>query len=240
MNLVAAQKELFSAATGEPDNESRAVEHDSNVVGIFNGSASPMNAGPSWQVRIPTAVTTEVATARGVLSAEFHRHMALPAIERVTEFGNLLIGSINALVNSSLRDRLSFSLKLCPACVVNSQQASTLAFVMSEIIISALQYVHTADKRIAIKIACSPGREGKTILDICNEGVGPPWDFEECIDSRGVMLIRFRLQRVGASNDLGSDDLGLGYGIMLPQPVPQNAIFHAPPLNFALAYTERV
>jgi two-component sensor histidine kinase len=142
--------------------------------------------------------------------------MTLPAVDRVTEFGNLLIGSINALINSPLRDRISFSLNLCSACIVNSQQASTLAFVMSEILINALQYAHPAKGRVAIKIACSPDRDGKTTIEICDDGVGLPPDFEEWIDAKGIMLIRFNLQKIGACLDLGSDHLGLSYRVVLP------------------------
>jgi anti-sigma regulatory factor (Ser/Thr protein kinase) len=234
MNPAAVKKESFPAKAYEPGEEDHAIEHDPNVVGIFDGSASPMKRVPEWQVRVPPGITTEKATARGMLSAEFYRHIALPGIDRVTEFGNLLVGSINALVNSSLRDRFSFRLKLCSACIVNSQQASTLAFVMSEILINALRYVHLTDGRIAIEIACSPDRAGKTTLNICDDGVGMPQDFEECFDARNVMAIRFRLQKIGARMDLGSDDLGLGYGIVLPPPVFQNAIFQTPLSNFQI------
>ena len=239
MNPAAVQKELFPAKAGALGQENRAVDHDSNVAGIFDGSASLMNGVPAWRVRMPAGVTPEVATVREMLGAEFYRHMALPAIDRVTEFGNLLVGSINALVNSSVRDRFSFSLKLCSACIVNSQQASTLAFVMSEILINALQYARPTDERIAIKIACSPGQDGKTTIDICDDGVGLPQDFEEWLDAKGIMLIRFGLQKVGACMDLGSDDLGLSYLIVLPQAISRNAIFHASQLNSVQAHIER-
>jgi len=121
--------------------------------------------------------------------------MALPAIDQVTEFGNLLVGSINALLNSSVRHRFSFNLKLCSACIVNSQQASTLAFVMSEILINALQYAHPTDERIAITIACSPDQDGKTTIDICDDGVGLPRDFEEWLDAKGIMLIPVQIAK---------------------------------------------
>ena len=239
MNPAAVQKEFVSAKASEPSADNCAVEHTSNVVGIFEGGAGLMKGVPAWQVRRPAGTTPEVAAARAMLSAEFYCHMALPAIDRVTEFGDLLVGSISALVNSALRDRFSFSLKLCSACVVNSQQASTLAFVMSEILINALQYAHPTDGRIAIKIACSPGRNGKTTLDICDEGVGLPHDFEECFDTMGMVVIRFRLQKIGAQLDLGSDDLALSYRIELPSPVAPYAIFQSSVSNFGTAYTER-
>jgi hypothetical protein len=232
MNSTAVQNELFPAKAGEPDKENHAVEHVSSVVGIFDGAAGTKRGVPACHVRIPTGAMPEVAAARGMLGGVFYRQMALPATDRVTEFGKLLVGTISALVNTALRDRFSFSLKLCSACIVNSQQASTLAFVMSEILINALQYAHPTDGRIAIKIACSPGRDGKTTLDICDDGVGLPRDFEEYLDARGIMMIRFRLQKVGARMELGSDDLGLSYRIVLPPPVSQNAIFHAPLSNF--------
>ena len=232
MNLAAVPKVLFPAKAGEPGEKYRAVQHDSNVVGIYDGGAGPIKGVPACQLRMPAVATPEVAAARGMLGGVFYRHMALPAIDRVTEFGNLLVGSINALVNTALRDRLSFSLKLCSACIVDSQQASTLAFVMSEILINALQYADPTDGRIAIKIACSPGRDGKTTLDICDDGVGLPRDFEEWIDAMGIMVIRFRLQKIGASMDLRSDDLGVSYRIELPPTVSQNANFQAPLWNF--------
>ena len=188
---------------------------------------------------MPAGVSSEVAAAREVLGAEFYRHMAWPALDHVTEFGNLLVGSINALVNSSLRHRFSFSLKLCAACIVDSHQASTLAFVMSEILINALQYAHPNDERIIIKIACTPSQGGNTTIDICDDGVGLPQNFQEWIDAKGIMLIRFRLQKVGARVHLGSDDLGLSYRIVLPPAISRNAIYHAPQLNSVQAHIER-
>jgi hypothetical protein len=231
MNPAAVQKGPFKARTGAPGQENRAVYNDSNVAGLFDGSTNSLNGAPAWRVRMPAGATPEVATARKMLRGKFNCHMALPAIDRATEFGNLLVSSINALVNSSVRDRFSFSLKLCSACIVNSQQASTLAFVISEILINALQYAHPMGGRIAIKIACAPDRDGNTTIDICDDGVGLPLDFAEWIDAKGIMLIRFNLQKVGACMDLESDDLGLSYRIVLPPSISQNAIYYARQLN---------
>ena len=239
MNPATVQKGRFTARGDKPGQENRAIDHDSNVAGIFDGGTGPMSGVPAWRVRLPPGVTPEVAAARKMLGEEFYRHMALPAIDRVTEFGNLLVRSINALVNTPIRDRFSFSMKLCSACIVDSQQASTLAFVMSEILINALKFAHPTDERIAIQIACSPSQDGKTTIDICDDGVGLPQDFQEWIDAKGIMLIRFRLQKVGARLDLGSDDLGLSYRIVLPQAVSRNANFHALQCNSVQANIER-
>ena len=239
MNPGAAQKQLFPSKSGGPSQENRAVDYYSNEAAIFDGRTSLTNGVLPWRVRMPAGTIPEVAAAREMLGVEFYRHMALPAIDRVTEFGNLLVGSINALINSSIRDRFSFSLKLFSACTVNSKQASTLAFVMSEILINALQYALPTDERIAIKIACSPQQDGKMTIDICDDGVGLPRDFEEWYDAKGIMLIRLRLQNVGACMDLESDDLGLSYRIVLPPATSKNANCYTLPLNSVQAHIER-
>src|ERR1700722_6558232 len=101
---------------------------------------------------------------------------------------------------------------------------------MSEILINSLQYADPEGERIAIKIGCSPSQNSTTTIDICDNGVGLPRDFEEWIDGKGITLIRFNLQKLGASMDLGSDDLGLSYRIVLPSAITQSAIFYTPQL----------
>ena len=62
--------------------------------------------------------------------------------------------------------------------------------------------------------------------------------FEEYFDTMGMMVIQFRLQKIGAQMDIGSDGLALSYRIELPSPVAQYAIFQSSVSNFGTAYSE--
>src|ERR1700722_2750909 len=122
MNPVAVQNKQFPVKARCLRQESSAIVHDSYIAGIFDSRNSPKNGISARRVHVPAGRTSDIAAVREMLGAKFYHHMALPAVDRVTEFGNLLVRSINALVKSPIRDRFSFSLKLCSACIVDSQQ----------------------------------------------------------------------------------------------------------------------
>jgi hypothetical protein len=213
MKIVRAQQAPKAATvffTPEQD-QPQTAQRSENI-------SIPISGYLKWFVHA-SETDASYADARRLIAHEFHGHMASLAPGQAADFGDLLVESLCGLLHTDLRHRLTFNVKLCAHVTVGPFEAHTLAFVFSEIVLNALKHARPDGGRIAIEIDCLPGPNGETRLSISDDGIGLPQGFAEWADGgEGLLRIRYALQKMGASLNLESDDLGLRFQIELAAP----------------------
>jgi two-component sensor histidine kinase len=169
------------------------------------------------------------------LPREKVRELLRNAAARIVAIGNLnrqLASSSGALIDlcpllSSTRDELLGSLaarnrvriseNLGQNCRVTGDQASVLCLVMNEIIVNALKYARPAEEPVCLTLDCT-AKDGAVVVELADDGVGLPPDFDESRHGRvGFKLIRNLVRQIGAELSLHSSGQGLKFRIALPR-----------------------
>ena len=111
---------------------------------------------------------------------------------------------------------LSLSAKLGAGVSIARHEAATLDLVVCEIVFNAYRHSHPAGVPAEVTIECSVNRSGEIVIDIGDDGMGLPPDFAEWRDAgNGMVAVRYELQKIGATLNVTSDDLGLRFQIIL-------------------------
>jgi len=84
-------------------------------------------------------------------------------------------------------------------------------------VMNAVKYAHPTDLPTQITISCGRNAKGHMYLDVADDGVGLPENFDEKKDGGvGFKLIRGLTKQVGASLDVRSSSLGLLFRLTFP------------------------
>jgi len=111
---------------------------------------------------------------------------------------------------------LSLSAKLGAGTSITRPEATTLELVVCEIVFNAYRHSHPAGVSTEVTIECRVNRSGEIVIDIGDDGKGLPPDFAEWRDAgNGMVTVRHELQKIGATLNVTSDDLGLRFQITL-------------------------
>ena len=173
----------------------------------------------------PPSTTREVASAvlketvvKILALAHLHRRLANLPPDREIDLAELLIGSTDEIVATlAHHSEVHVRRKVCAGCMVSEEQASVLVQILCEIVMNAIKYAHPTRLPLEIDIACERTKEGRTTVEIADDGVGLPEDFDEAQDAGlGLKLIRTLARRIGASLEMQSSELGLSFRVVLP------------------------
>ena len=111
---------------------------------------------------------------------------------------------------------ISLSAKLGAGTSIASHETATLELVVCEIVLNAYRHSHPGGASVEVTIECSVNQIGEIVIDIGDDGVGLPPDFAEWRDAgNGMVTVRYELQKIGATLNVTSDDLGLRFQIIL-------------------------
>jgi signal transduction histidine kinase len=132
------------------------------------------------------------------------------------------LGTVLILLIERCRRQMApgLTIRLCATpgaktCLAGAE-ASTLEFVVREIVANAYRHSHPAGSPVEVTMECGINREGEIVIDIGDDGIGLPPDFAEWRDAgNGMVSVRHRLQQIGAQLNVTSDDLGLRFQIIL-------------------------
>jgi two-component sensor histidine kinase len=158
--------------------------------------------------------------------SHLHRHLATQPEVPDLDAGNFLIESSVAIVASlALAGKVGIVQRLSTQCRVKPEQAQQLGLILSEIIMNAIKHAHPSGVATQIHIDCSPTADGGVMIEIGDDGVGLPEDFDKEKDGgMGFRLIRALAKSLGAKLTIESDSLGLSFCLAIP---PQSILHQA-------------
>jgi len=197
----------------------RIANHLSMIVGMVQIQASALSKGPDVLSR--TDVHGILQDMAGKILSVSHLHRKLADAPHVTELdlAGYLVESCSALLTSlGLNQRAGIAYRLSGRCMVSPDKAQTLALIANEIVLNAVKYAHPTEIPAQITIGCGRDAHGKMVLEIYDDGVGLPEDFDEKKDGGvGFRLIRGLTKQIGAALKIESSSLGLSFRLTLAQ-----------------------
>jgi PAS domain S-box-containing protein len=102
-------------------------------------------------------------------------------------------------------------------CEVLSEPAILICLIVKEAVANAIRYSHPAGVAGIIKITCERNYDGALSVEVLDDGVGLPEDFDPAKDGGpGLQLIYAVARGLGARLEFESTSLGLGLRLLVP------------------------
>lgn len=195
----------------------RIANHLSMIVGMVQIQASALAKGPEVLPR--TAVHDILQDMAGKILSVSHLHRKLANAPHVGEIdiAAFLIESCSAVMSSlSLRNRAGIAYHLGEKCFVSPEKAQTIALIVNEIVMNAVKHAHPAGLPTQIYVGCGRDAKGRGFVEVCDDGVGLPENFDEKKNGGvGFKLIRALTKQIGATLKVESSSLGLLFRLIL-------------------------
>lgn len=103
------------------------------------------------------------------------------------------------------------------ACLVDPDQAVSIALVVSELVTNAIKYAHPTGIAGIIDVSCRRLGDGSLIIEVSDDGVGLPEGFDQDSDgSLGLQVVRAMSVKLGAAVVFDSTLVGLTVRLTLP------------------------
>ncbi len=121
-----------------------------------------------------------------------HRHLAELPQGTAIDLGDYLIESSHAFVKSlALQTRIGIVHRLDARCPAKAEQVQPVALIVGEVIMIAVKHAHPTGLPVEISIYCGRNAQGRVVVEIEDDGVGFPENFDPMRDGgTGLRLIR--------------------------------------------------
>jgi two-component sensor histidine kinase len=159
------------------------------------------------------------AVASKIISVGYlHRRLANVSGGCDLDLADYLIEHSTNLISSlSLQKCVHIAHKLNSNCRIHADQAQALALIVSEILMNAVKHAHPTGIPVQLYFSCRRNADGSMALEIGDDGVGLPEEFDMDLDAGvGFKLIRSLADKLGAKLTIQSDSLGLCFHFRLP------------------------
>ncbi len=103
------------------------------------------------------------------------------------------------------------------ACQIPTHHALSVGFIVGELVTNAVKYAHPAGVSGRVELSCHRRPGGATLIQIVDDGVGLPEDFDPRKDGGlGLRMVRTLADQLGATLTFDSAGFGLAVGLLLP------------------------
>jgi two-component sensor histidine kinase len=200
------------------ESNHRIANHLSLLVGLVQLQAAHVAKGPEMFTRAEVRGLLRETAGKIVSVGHLHRKLARGTGWGGVDFGTYLIEYSHELLTTlSPNGKVSIVERIESGCTVTPEQAQTAMLIVGEVVMNAIKHAHPTGIPVAISLGCRRGREGGVVLDIADDGVGLPENFDpQKNGGLGLRLIRSLADKMGAALDIESDSLGLGFCLHIP------------------------
>jgi two-component sensor histidine kinase len=110
------------------------------------------------------------------------------------------------------------------ACAMAAHQALPVGFIVGELVTNAVKYAHPADVKGRVELSCHARPEGAILIQIADDGVGMPENFDPERDGGlGMRMVRMLANQLGANLAFDSMPIGLTVRLLIPPARPVSA-----------------
>jgi two-component sensor histidine kinase len=203
---------LHPAVAVQPATEAdhRIANHLALIVSAVEVKRRTVEKGPAMVSKAEVSAYLRSISGIVVSTAELHRTLARQPDDRKFDLGPF-VWRICSLFLSSLEmnGRATLNEVLDVDCFVSAGQAHTIGLLVTEVLTNAIKHAHPTGLPVAINLACRRGQGQNLVVEISDDGIGLPENFDP-ITSGGVgfKLIRSLSDSLGASMTVDSDSLG--------------------------------
>jgi len=189
------------------------------LANLVQAHAANVAKGPAQVSREDVHGILREVVGKLVGIGQLHRRLIdLPQGETI-DLGDYLIESSTSFVKSlALQGRVGLVHRLDARCPAKAEQVQPVALIVGEIIMNAVKHAHPTGIPVEVSIFCGRHADGRTCVEIGDDGIGLPEDFDPKKDGGvGMRLIRQLAASLGADLEIDSDSLGTRFRLTLPR-----------------------
>lgn len=200
------------------ESDHRIANHLALLASTVQLQMSQLAKGPETLARDEAHAVLRETVGRILSVSHLHRRLSRPAQKGMIDVGDYLLESTVDLVNSlSLQNRVRIAQRLTTHCNVSAEDAQVLGLLVSEVMMNAIKHAHPTGMPVQITLVCDLDPQGNLMIEICDDGVGLPENFDvNKAGGVGFRLIRSLADKLGATLTIESDSLGLTFGLVFP------------------------
>ncbi|PTD17784.1 sensor histidine kinase [Sphingomonas fennica] len=156
------------------------------------------------------------ARSRVQTIADVHDHLWKQEDARVADLGEFLRDLCRKLGDSAPHHSIAFE---GFRHIVPAEQAISIGLVVNELVTNALKYAYPADQGGPIRVILGKGDEGHITIEVADEGVGLPEDFDLSRpgQSLGMKLIARTTKQLKADASVARLEKGTRFAIQVPK-----------------------
>lgn len=134
------------------------------------------------------------------------------------ELGAYVSDTAHALVSSLAdEDQVDFTFRSAAGCYLDPNQAAPVALIVSELVTNSIKHAHPAGAPGKIRIRCGSGLGGTVYVEVEDDGVGLPEDFDPWKSGGlGFQVVRGLAQQLGARLIFDGEGIGLRVRLIVP------------------------
>lgn len=153
-----------------------------------------------------------------------HRLLSNPSAEGAIDLTVHLEETCQALIATIPHSQIGLSFRSSGPCMVTPDGAGPIGLIVSELVTNAVKHAHPAGAPGKILVRCGPGLGGGLFVDVEDDGVGLPEDFDPWKDGGlGFRVVRNLAYQLGARLAFDMDGLGLKVKLILPAVTMESA-----------------
>lgn len=146
-----------------------------------------------------------------------HRLLSNPGVDGTIDLAAHLRETCETLVTTLPHDEIGLAFRAGGDCMVTPDAAGPIGLVVSELVTNAVKHAHPAGAPGKILVRCGPGLAGGIYVDVEDDGVGLPEDFDPWKDGGlGFRVVRNLAYQLGARLAFDMDGLGLKVKLIVP------------------------
>jgi|HubBroStandDraft_5_1064220.scaffolds.fasta_scaffold45975_2 two-component sensor histidine kinase len=197
----------------------RVANHLTLLANLVQSQAATVAKGPPHLSRDHVQGLLREVAGKVVGIGHLHRRLAELPQDSEIELGDYLIESSHAFVKSlALQTRIGIVHRLDTRCPAKAEQVQPIALIVGEIIMNAVKHAHPTGLPVEISIYCGRNAQGRVVVEVEDDGVGFPENFDPIKDGgTGMRLIRHLAASINAELDIDSDSLGTSFRLTLPR-----------------------
>jgi len=196
----------------------RVANHLTLLAGMVQVQASNLAKGPALISRDDVQAILREVTGKVIGIGQLHRKLADLPHDRTIDLGDYLIESSHALTKMlAPQTRIGIVHRLAAKCPARADQVQPVALIVGEVIMNAIKHAHPTGLPVEISIYCGRNANGRAVVEVEDDGIGLPENFDTKKDGGvGLRLIRRLAQSLGADLEIASDSLGTRFTLTLP------------------------
>jgi two-component sensor histidine kinase len=196
----------------------RVANHLTLLANLVQSQAAAVGKGPERLAREQVQGLLREVAGKVIGIGHLHRKLASLPQDEIIDLGDYLIESSHAFVKSlALQARVGIVHRLDARCPAKAEQVQPVALIVGEVIMNAVKHAHPTGIPIEISIYCGRNAHGRTVIEVEDDGVGLPENFNTATDGgTGMRLIRHLAASLRADLEIHSDSLGTCFRLTLP------------------------
>lgn len=147
-----------------------------------------------------------------------HRLLSGAPAGAALELGGYVADIAETLVASMADgERVTLAVRSQHGCYLHPDLAGVVALIVSELITNAIKHAHPAGAPGKVMLRCGEGLAGSTYVEVEDDGVGLPENFDPWKDGGlGFQVVRGLAQQLGARLIFDAEGIGLRVRLIVP------------------------